>query len=281
MNIATQLARLLISLSFNELHTLQLQLLLIAHLSQLVLRMMMNSRSTRGREETRPREASKMMATQDLITNLHSISRFYLSSTLVFLLVLLQLTSNIIKINCHSSQMARSCPVGAPVQWRPYLDAPSKAYLSPAIVIGQLREVKLRSHPNDINSAGILFEASFVLSKILKSPLRIDLRPEETIRLLYRTSSSNPMMVTIAHESTLLANPIISANYRSLITKTSDCAFDLQDFDSLKFKLNKNYVLFLDQYEHSQFPKSLYPFALHERLTNQTSRALRRILSGE
>lgn len=111
----------------------------------------------------------------------------------------------------------QQCPSGAPLQWRPYLDASSKAYLAPAVVIATLKEfslspIQLNSplqnyhhhqqqqqhqqqhqqqqttyHPQDINNAGVNIYATFNRLSVHKSRLA---NISSTIRLVYRVSAS-------------------------------------------------------------------------------------------
>lgn len=319
----------------------------------------------------------------------------------------------------NSQHQLQKCSNGPPLQWRPYLDAASKAHLAPIVVLGllqdlnltpielttptnqfqasllplnqQQRQQQLAYHPQNINNIGVNIEATFIVTKVLKKSLQTtNLRVAPTIKLIYKVSASlsttKDLMALINHnnenstttttdlssnnnneqqsttatsQSLLLNNNHLSSNLNQLATQRSQqmaaaatCSLDLSEHELVKkggkiFKLNQNYVLFLDQdskfnqqqQQHQQHyhrqtlsphsmlevqraaafsgdtirnggnyqlqhlnaayrnhlqvgaaspyltttattihDVSLHPFATHELLTNQTSRALRKIL---
>lgn len=116
------------------------------------------------------------------------------------------------------------CSSGAPLQWRPYLDAASKAYLAPVVVLGTLKQLNLTPiqltqqtrqqqhqsqqqiayHPQNINNAGVNIEATFAVSAILKKRLEppMAIKLMQTIKLIYKVSAS----LSTTHALMKLAN---------------------------------------------------------------------------
>lgn len=241
----------------------------------------------------------------------------------------------------------------------------------------QQRQQQLAYHPQNINNIGVNIEATFIVTKILKKSLQTNLKITQTIKLIYKVSASlsttKDLMTLINHnnensiknsttdeqqaaitsQSLLLSNNNNHLSYLNQLANqrsqqmAATCSLDLSEHELVKkgekiFKLNQNYVLFLDQQQnsllnHHQLQQhyhrqtqphsmlevqraaafsggdnrnggnyqlqhlntafknlqvgaaspylvtttldvSLHPFATHELLTNQTSRALRKIL---
>lgn len=247
----------------------------------------------------------------------------------------------------HSGAVQQRCPGGAPVQWRPYLDAASKAHLAPVVAIGSLRHLNLtpipllgnlgeplasssiQQHPiafhaQNVNNVGVNIEATFTIVNVLKRTNPTSLNASQTIKLFYKVSASlstTSALMTLANSNAAeqnLTQPARGlapgagsgqaqhqASFRQLMRRQrAPCALELSEQELEQkagkiFKLNKNYILFLDQAglgahkagsraqqassraagaSTEPSTSSVYPFASHELLTNQTSRVLRRIL---
>jgi hypothetical protein len=128
----------------------------------------------------------------------------------------------------QQQQQRAVCKIGgAPIQWRPYLDASSKAYLAPVVALavlerytlapiqlqaGSVRSVKgpggqsvmvaagelrsqqptLTQHAQSVNNEGLLIEATFQLRTVLRRPAKsaADLQPGRLLSLSYKVSAS-------------------------------------------------------------------------------------------
>lgn len=178
-------------------------------------------------------------------------------------------------------------------------------------------------HAQNINNVGINIEATFSIVNVLKRTIPMNLNASQTIKLFYKVSASlstTSALMTLANSNAAEQNPTAQSS-RVLLPPTGSgisqqhslrqlvrreralCALDLSEHEleqkaSKIFKLNKNYILFLDQVSsapHASWrsqsglkPQGAagldgvmsqpHPFASHELLTNQTSRALRKIL---
>lgn len=224
------------------------------------------------------------------------------------------------------------CPNGAPVQWRPYLDAASKAHLAPVVAVAALKHLNLTPiqlsvggdsiltgpqqqqqpiafHAQNVNNVGVNIEATFAILSVLKRGLPMSLNASQSIKLFYKVSASlstTSALMTLANSqggqdasgSRPSQAPASAHNqhlFRQLMQRQrAPCALELSEHELVRkagkiFKLNRNYVLFLDQAPSQPMrggglargqPDVVgpHPFATHELMTNQTSRALRKIL---
>lgn len=203
------------------------------------------------------------------------------------------------------------CPSGAPAQWRPHLDAASKAHLAPIVALASLRQLQLlgsgSAHnellfyqlQNNINNPGLTIEATFSITSILKRPqappfARAAPQPGQPkmppeVRLYYHVVGPNSMaslhsLLQLANQTS--SSPASKSNgasgrgqlgqlraktgygsqartvNRSLAKAIGDqlasgvlsCALELSDNELNKklarlFKLDQNYILYLDQYQ--------------------------------
>lgn len=108
-----------------------------------------------------------------------------------------------------SPTLVDNCPNGPPLQWRPHLDASSKALLAPIVVIGSLKnitfnDIQLTSSSGSsassrqqipaqsVNNLGTNIEALFSIIQVLKRPslIGIPLKANNQIKLVYRVSPS-------------------------------------------------------------------------------------------
>lgn len=269
------------------------------------------------------------------------------------------------------------CSGGAPLHWRPHLDAASKAYLAPIVAVASLkhlnltpiqltgtsgsqvqnaRQAQLVYHPQNVNNEGVNIEATFVILRVLKQSSPVRLEEAQKLKLLYRVSASlstTTAIMTLANGDIIAANSNNTSeqqvatsgefmshlnsiqNQRQTLNQSKSqkqrtteqplagvCPLDLSEHELAKkvnkiFKMNQNYVLFLEQafatnqrqqqQQHQQHQQQqqnqqqqlrqrqsaqqvaqikshplwdapLHPFATHELLTNQTYRALREII---
>lgn len=281
-------------------------------------------------------------------------------------------TGNSNSLLATQNQTPQRCPVSVPPQWRPHLDAASKAHLAPGVALASLKHLNIvpiqvsggllsqqaaptqpiAYHPQNINNAGVTIEATFTVTAVIKrSSPSMMLQPNQTVKLLYRVSAalstmnfslpigasgSNPSYAPTSNKYGLPQMKNTSKQQQGagkrltpttlLRAASADqqqvCAFDLSEHELAKeakkmFKVNKNYILFLDQTpaaaqtlvannqrlkqlvapaamlagvpqttapqkamdaESAQHQQHLYPMATHTPLTNQTSRALSKIL---
>lgn len=239
---------------------------------------------------------------------------------------------------------SEKCRLGAPIQWRQHLDASSKAYLSPIVVWATLKNVStvpiqlighnqhvlsgpassLQFHAQNVNSDGIHIEATFQLVQVIKKPRSVQvasLRRAQTIKLLYKVSASlstTNLIMTLANNHNQSSPRQINVINHHLSGQQANplCALELSESELIKmgsklFKINQDYVLFLDQQpaltttsltplakqrkfalnkqqsqqqqQHQQVSLDqegqLNSFALHEAVNNQTSRAIHRVLN--
>lgn len=269
-------------------------------------------------------------------------------------------TNSLLASSATQYPSLQRCSNGAPLQWRPYLDAASKAHLAPGVVLASLQHLNLAPiqlagglahqqqlahqqlvyHPQNINNVGVTIEATFVVASVLKKSAQMgQLKPLQTVKLLYKVSASlstTSALMTLANSNSQPSsgsnssdsaggeqNSILNQSQppvqlkqqlmqRPRASEPAPCAFELSEHDLVRkvdkiFKLNQNYVLFLDQTAgaalapqrpaagHQQAHRasqgrqqvaagghqpavSLHPFASHEPLSNETSRALAKIL---
>ena len=109
-----------------------------------------------------------------------------------------------------AAQLGERCrSSGPPPQWRPHLDAASKAYLAPAIAIATLKqcnfapiqlggrtsaqaaEQPLAFHAQNINNNGVNIEVTFKVHQQIKAADKsLVLLRNSTIKLVYRVSAS-------------------------------------------------------------------------------------------
>lgn len=112
-----------------------------------------------------------------------------------------------------SAGSSQRCSSGPPLQWRPHLDAPSKAHLAPAVALGTLLRVQtapiqlnggaaqtamqqplssLAYHPQNINNVGFYIEATFLIKNLIKRTggQPSHLRANQTVKLFYKISAS-------------------------------------------------------------------------------------------
>lgn len=115
----------------------------------------------------------------------------------------------------NNGHLLDRCPSGAPPQWRPFLDAPSKAHLAPCVVFATLRQINITTiqlasmaggpssaahlrqapantfNPQNVNQVGVNIETTFEISRVLKNSIRqLSLRMSQTVRLMFRVSGS-------------------------------------------------------------------------------------------
>jgi hypothetical protein len=173
------------------------------------------------------------------------------------------------------------CKTGAPLQWRPYLDATSKAYLAPVVALASLErftlspiqlagprspktpasdprlhplQASLVQHAQSVNNAGVLIEATFQVRKVLRRPLRgADLGPGRLVSLLYKVSAS----LATTSDMIALANSMEQANQSRVHREATrqptggECPLELTEKELSKrggdlFKMGRDYVLFVE-----------------------------------
>lgn len=209
------------------------------------------------------------------------------------------------------------CTNGAPLQWRPHLDAASKAHLAPVVALGTLRHmnltpIQLQSHHSgynsrqqqqalmyhlqSVNNVGVTIEATFSVTNILKRPATmLNLKPLQDVRLIYHISaplSTTSALMTLANSGNTstsdsastgtgtgtgtgtsgrhsASGPQTSGSSAFQIRgqmlqpnrftrlggdslSPSPCTLELSEQEFTKkvnklFKLNQNYIIFLDQ----------------------------------
>lgn len=113
----------------------------------------------------------------------------------------------------HQQLGGQRCSSGPPLQWRPHLDAASKAHLAPVVALGTLLRVQtapiqlnggaaqttmqqplssLAYHPQNINNVGFYIEATFSIKNLIKRTggQTNHLRANQTVKLFYKISAS-------------------------------------------------------------------------------------------
>lgn len=107
---------------------------------------------------------------------------------------------------------SQRCSSGPPLQWRPHLDAPSKAYLAPVVALGTLikvqivpiglngaatkatlqQQLSLAYHPQNINNVGFYIEATFLIKNLIKkaSHQTTNITTNQIVKLHYKISAS-------------------------------------------------------------------------------------------
>lgn len=190
---------------------------------------------------------------------------------------------------------AERCRIGAPLQWRPHLDAASKAHLAPAVALARLAQFNLAPiqlaastssgqpsaqatvgrfesplsfHAQSINNVGVLIEATFQVSSVLKRAHKmVELSRGQMVRLHYRVSASLSTTSDIislesgGNSTSGSGRPdsvarLSSASGRKHLMQRARmeelCALELSEHELVKkgsnlFKVGQDYVLFLDQ----------------------------------
>lgn len=113
------------------------------------------------------------------------------------------------QLNSQALAQGDRCKIGAPLQWRPYLDASSKAYLAPVVALATLKHFNLTPiqlagsassrassresvlfHAQNVNNVGVLIRATFQVQGVLRRTRLVDLQAGRTIELLYKVDAS-------------------------------------------------------------------------------------------
>lgn len=166
------------------------------------------------------------------------------------------------------------CRIGAPPQWRSYLDAASKSYLAPAVSLATLKHFTLAPlqlagspgatqlagprqqpfHAQNVNNVGALIEATFQITRVLKRTRLMDLRPGQLVKLHYKVSASlstTSDIIALANSGEQQAANWSAPTGASLQSDERPCALELTEAELRRggklFRVNQDYVLFLDQ----------------------------------
>lgn len=206
------------------------------------------------------------------------------------------------------------CVNGAPLQWRPHLDAASKAHLAPIVALATLRHINLTPvqlqsshhysnrnqahhhqslvyHLQNLNNVGVTIEATFTISNVLKgSTPGQSPKAKQDIRLFYHVTASlttTGALITLANSGNNTSNGENQArgsasisqgnnHMRSQLMHTSKltrlngadsiiapCALELSEQELVKkvnklFKMNRNYIIYLEQLQLQQQQQAQY-----------------------
>lgn len=135
-------------------------------------------------------------------------------------------------------------------------------------------------HLQNIHNAGVTIEATFTVSNIFKKPATMNnLKPMQDVRLFYHVGASlstTSKLITLANSgnSTGSLRGSSALQVRGQLMHPSrlmrlngdsslaPCALELSENELVKrvnklFKLDQNYIIFLDQYQASQIPNQL------------------------